>query len=299
MWKNWLTYSKGERNGLIILLFLICVAALLPSVYRVFSRHESRLANPADFYRIDSFFTALQYEPRVAKEKFNFSEAEKPVPLQPELFPFNPNTISVADLVKLGFSVRQAAVIESYRSKGGVFKSSTDFAKMYVVDEKMFQRLEPYIEIPASEPVAPIRETENERIADLIVIELNSTDTIELIKLRGIGRVYARRIVDYRQMLGGYTHVEQLKEIYKFPEGLLESLKPQLWVDTTKVRKMNLNLISYQELREHPYITEYQARAIVYYREKAGNIHSVDELQKHKLLDAYSFNRLKGYFAVN
>ena len=260
MWKNWLTYSKGERNGLIILLFLICVAALLPSVYRVFSRHESRLANPADFYRIDSFFTALQYEPRVAKEKFNFSEAESLCHSNPSLFPFNPNTISVADLVKLGFSVRQAAVIDSYRSKGGVFKSSADFAKMYVVDEKMFQRLEPYIEIPASEPVAPIREMENDRIADLIVIELNSTDTIELIKLKGIGRAYARRIVDYRQMLGGYTHVEQIKEIYKFPRACWNRSNRNFGSIPPRLLKMNLNLISYQELREQSHITEYQAR---------------------------------------
>jgi len=65
-----------------------------------------------------------------------------------------------------------------------------------------------------------------------------------------------------------------------------------------RVEKIDVNLVSYHDLRRHPYISEYQARAIVYYRETVGNIHSLEELKENKLLDAYSYNRLKGYLTV-
>jgi DNA uptake protein ComE-like DNA-binding protein len=299
MWKEWLNFSKGERNGLIILFLLVCFAAIYPYIHRTLFYEVSRLANPADFHRIDSFFTSLRYEPKSDRSYFSFVEEEKPIFAEPELFRFDPNTVSSSELVRLGFSSRQAAVIENFRNKGGIFRSPSDFAKMYVVDDIMFQRLEPYIEIPPkSVSIAEQKNFEDNKLRETLVVDLNTTDTIELIKLRGIGSGYARRIVAYRQMLGGYNSIDQLKEVYGFPAELIESLKPHLKVDTLRVEKIDVNLVSYHDLRRHPYISEYQARAIVYYRETVGNIHSLQELKENKLLDAYSYNRLKGYLTV-
>ncbi|MBR5064005.1 MAG: helix-hairpin-helix domain-containing protein, partial [Bacteroidales bacterium] len=65
-----------------------------------------------------------------------------------ESFRFNPNTVSVEDLQRLGFSEKQAQAIENYRQKGGRFRRKADFAKSYVVADSVFARLEPFIDLP-------------------------------------------------------------------------------------------------------------------------------------------------------
>ena len=112
---------------------------------------------------------------RAIAEKFE----KKP---EPETFPFDPNTVTHADLVRLGFSEKQAQVIENYRNKGGKYNSKRDFAKMYVVDSTTYARLEPYIKISK--------------------LNLNTADSLQLLGLRGIGPYYAHKILEYRQTTG-------------------------------------------------------------------------------------------------
>ena len=65
-----------------------------------------------------------------------------------ESFSFNPNTATVEELCRLGFSQKQAQSIENYRAKGGRFNRKEDFAKSFVVSDSIFRRLQPYIDIP-------------------------------------------------------------------------------------------------------------------------------------------------------
>ena len=110
-----------------------------------------------------------------------------------ESFPFNPNTVSVEELRRLGFSAKQAQAIENYRQKGGRFHRPADFAKSFVVADSVYRRLAPYIHIPR--------------------LDLNRADSTALLSLPGIGPFFAGKIVAYREQLGGYSHPEQLMEI--------------------------------------------------------------------------------------
>ena len=101
------------------------------------------------------------------------------------------------------------------------------------------------------------------------VIDLNAADTLELRKIPGIGRYYARRIIEYGNSLGGYVTTAQLGEI----EGLPDSVSNWFMVaDTFQVRKIMINEASLTELRAHPYMNFYMARAIVEYRRRNGKI---------------------------
>ncbi|MFO8021144.1 MAG: helix-hairpin-helix domain-containing protein [Perlabentimonas sp.] len=304
MIKNWLNYTRAERNGIILLVFIICMVALYPYFYKSFLFKTHIVIKPSTFYVVDSFFTSLtKVEKKVQKPVFSFADEESEQDAPIELFQFNPNTVSTAQLVKLGFSKGQAAVIENYRNSGGEFNTPEDFLQVYVVDSSMFQTLEPYITFPENETILADNNTEKEKKEDSkpepIKIELNSTDTLELTKLRGIGRGYARRIVAYRELLGGYYSTNQLEEVYGFPPDLLEKLSPQLYVDTLKISRININLTDYQNLKKHPYLTEHQARSIIYYRETIGNINKVIEIYDNKLVDKKTFNRIKYYLTLH
>ena len=162
-----------------------------------------------------------------------------------ESFCFNPNTVSVEDLCRLGFSQKQAQAIENYRIKGGRFRRKSDFADSYVVADSVYKRLEPYITIPLT--------------------DLNEADSAAFDALPGIGGWYAQKIIEHRNALGGYSDIEQLLDIYGFDREKFNALSDLVCVKSP-YRFMLWNLPA-DSLRRHPYIRNYEtANAIVLYR---------------------------------
>ena len=103
-----------------------------------------------------------------------------------ESFRFDPNTVSVEELCRLGFTPKQAQSIDNYRRKGGRFRRKSDFAKSYVVSDSIFRRLEPYIDIP--------------------LVDLNTADSAAFDALPGIGGWFAQKMLEHRKALGGYSY---------------------------------------------------------------------------------------------
>ena len=124
-------------------------------------------------------------------------------------------------------------------------------------------------------------------------IVLNTADTTALKTIPGIGPYFARKIVQYGERLGGYVSVEQLDEIEDFP---LES-KKYLVIQNAQPRKMNINHLSLNELKRHPYINYYQARAITDYRRLHGPIQSLDDLRLSNDFPQEAIDRLRPYVA--
>ena len=111
-------------------------------------------------------------------------------------------------------------------------------------------------------------------------MDLNRADSLDLQQLRGIGPSFASRIVKYRQLLGGYIRKEQLLEVYGMDSIRYAGIVEYLSIDSSLVRKVNLNTAGIKELMKHPYIEYYVAKTIVKYREKEGGITSIDSLRK-------------------
>lgn len=164
----------------------------------------------------------------------------------PESFHFNPNTATVEDFCRLGFTIKQAEAIDAYRKKGGRFRRKSDFAKSYVVSDSIYRRLENYIDIP--------------------LLDLNAADSAALDDLPGIGGWFASKIIEYRNSLGGYSSKEQLLEIYRFDQQKYDALADLVTVAEPYVYP--LWALPADSLRMHPYIRNYEtAKAIVMFRE--------------------------------
>ena len=164
----------------------------------------------------------------------------------PESFRFDPNTATVEDFCRLGFTPKQAESIHAYRQKGGRFHRKSDFAKSYVVSDSVYRRLEQYIDIP--------------------LLDLNDADSAALDALPGIGGWYASKIVEYRNSLGGYSCKEQLLEIYRFDQQKYDALKDLVTIKDPYVYP--LWSLPADSLRKHPYIRNYEtARSIVLFRD--------------------------------
>lgn len=206
------------------------------------------------------------------------SDARKPGRTY-ESFAFDPNTVSVADLQRLGLSERQAESIENYRSKGGRFRSKADFRKMYVVSDTLFARLEAYIEIPK--------------------LELNTADSAALVALRGIGPYYARKILDYRERLGGFVDAAQLLEIDGLDADRLAGFSEDVTVDAKKIRKIDLWHASDTVLARHPYIGAKGARSVLRYRQLYDSARwTLPDLAKERALLPENIEKLKKYIEI-
>lgn len=181
-------------------------------------------------------------------------------------FPFDPNTASVEELILLGFSPKQAASIDNYRTKGGRFRRKEDFAKSFVVSEETYARLEPYIDIPR--------------------LDINTADSAAFDALPGIGPYFAARMVKYRTELRGYSYPEQLMDIRNFDRDKFDALSDLITVGPGPAYP--LWSLPADSLRLHPYIKNINtARSIVFFREHNNPASwSVEALQKAGILKA-------------
>jgi competence ComEA-like helix-hairpin-helix protein len=164
-----------------------------------------------------------------------------------------------------------------YRNRGGKFKTADDFAKIYALSPEQFTELKPYISIPAEE-----KPTVEIAAASPVSVDLNAADTTQLQQVKGIYPSTARRIVAYRKRLGGFVAHAQLQEIKGISPETIERIKPFLIIDTTQIRKIELNRASVDFMRNHPYFNFYQAKAIYEYRRNKGKISSLAELKNIK-----------------
>ena len=124
-------------------------------------------------------------------------------------------------------------------------------------------------------------------------IEINGADTTLLMKIPGIGSYYASRIVRYRERLGGFASAQQLEEIDGLPESAIAYIK----IDNQQIRKLNLNKLTLNQLKKHPYLNFYQAKEICDYRRLKGPLHSIEDLKLLKDFPPDEIDRLKPYIS--
>lgn len=182
-----------------------------------------------------------------------------------ESFPFDPNTATLEDLQRLGFSLKQAQSILNYRQAGGRFHRPSDFAKSFVVADSVYRRLESFIRIPS--------------------LDINAADSTAFDQLPGIGPYYAAKMVEYREELQGYSFPEQLLDIWNFGQERLDGLIDLIEVGDSA--PYPLWTLSEEELQEHPYLDRHSAHAIILFRENSPKEQwTVENLLKAGILDA-------------
>lgn len=197
-------------------------------------------------------------------------------PARVESFVFDPNTVSVEDLCRLGFSRKQAESIDNYRRKGGRFRRKKDFARSFVVSDSIYRRLESYIDIP--------------------LVDLNLADSAALDALPGIGGWFASKIIEHRNVLGGFSHKEQLMDIYRFDKEKYDGLSDLVTVSPENVSPYPLWTLPADSLRKHPYIPDSEtAKAIVLFRENNGRDRwTVDNLREAGVISAETAEKISG-----
>ncbi len=364
--KDFFHYSRGERKGAVVLLILI---AVLLSWY--FVRGLFVQSSVTDFSKYHEDIEAFQ--------NYGFDESNEKVD-SIQYFSFNPNEIGVEEWMQLGFSEKQATSIEKYKNAGAVFKVKSDMKKLFMVDEKKYQVLEPFIDLPEKVATShdynyvkeksnstfvvvlktskvpiydgfqgvdslyytkrnqeywycilpfeteddaaeykeekdflqaeiqevnslkgfyPIKQKEQKVYEkELVVVDINTADTLEFSKIPGIGFGYAKRFIKYRNQLGGYVSIEQMKEIYKLPPEVIDDHLANFKLEDKTLSKININIAEVSELKKHPYITWNVANSIVQMRKVHGNYEQVADILKSDLINEELFLKIAPYLTT-
>ncbi|WP_294471830.1 helix-hairpin-helix domain-containing protein [uncultured Bacteroides sp.] len=303
MWKDFFYYTKTERQGIIVLVVLILGVYTSPWLIEFFSHPQEVDTTEQEEFEQDynKFVSSLR---EIKPQNRNYSKGSSLVYHSREinLSIFDPNTADSATFLSLGLPPWMAKNILRYRSKQGKFRRPEDFRKIYGLTEEQYQTLQPYIRIAESfQPKDTVQlltvQTQGIKKDTLFkyqpgtVISLNEADTTELKKIPGIGSGIARKIVNYRRKLGGFYQIEQLQEINL----KVELLRPWFSIDAKQIHLINLNKASVERMMNHPYIDFYQAKAIVEYRKRKGNLKSLKQLSLYEEFTSADFDRIAPY----
>ncbi len=129
-------------------------------------------------------------------------------------------------------------------------------------------------------------------------IELNTCDSAQLESLPGIGPVLSARIIKYRNLLGGFASVDQLKEVYGLPEETFKLISGRVTADSLQIKRININTAEFKQLIRLPYLDKYEVNAILKYRELKGRIRSLNELVDNKLVTREKYVKIRFYLKV-
>lgn len=309
MASDYLTFSRKEKVGIILILLVIFLVFLFPYI----STRTVNTISTTD----SAWISRIQNLERKTSDKMtDLAENEEDnrvyqydqrLSSQPHitLFYFNPNTLPAEDWKKLGLRDRTIKTILNYREKGGRFYKPEDLQKIYGLQKQEYERLAPYIRIESpgftktSAGKPDFLKTENPPVFRYAIIDINEADTTQFISLPGIGSRLAARIINFRDKLGGFYSIEQVGETYGVPDSTFQKIKPFLKLGNRHVQKININEATAAELSAHPYLTWQVAKAIVAYRNEHGRFSVLEELKKVMLVTEELFLKTVPYLTVN
>lgn len=309
--KDYFSFTRKERTGIVVVVAVITLLIILPFFFPYFIKKEktqaAKFAKEIAQLRLDTSSKKLytnkyddgyynDYTPSIKK----YDSKSKA-----ELFLFDPNTASVADWVRLGIKPHTAQTIQKYISKGGQFHKPDDIKKIWGLSPKDAERLIPYVSI--KEVKKEYLQYERKEYPDqknystkypVQKIDINLADTSQYVSLPGIGSKLSKRIIAFREKLGGFYSIDQVGETYFLPDSTFQKIKPYLILNSKAIKKMNINFASVDEMKSHPYIKYNIANAIFQYRQQHGSFNSVEEIKKIMTVTDDFYDKIFAYLTV-
>ena len=132
-----------------------------------------------------------------------------------------------------------------------------------------------------------------------LMFDLNDADSTDLVQLYNIGPTFARRIIRYRTLLGGFVDKGQLMEVYGMDSARYNDIIPHLYITPNSVTALDLNSATIDQLKRHPYLDYYQAKAIVRLRESSGPYDDIHEILEIPIIDQQTFTHIEPYLTCS
>ena len=281
--RKWFSFSKGERVAIISILAIILVLVLA-----CLFRPSRKSLSDDSLHNLDSLL-ALRQAAMEQQQQQQAEKAQEVAELHP--FPFNPNTITEEEWLQIGLTDRQVRNIMNYKAKGGKFYSKNDLGKLYTISEEEFAQLEPFIVLPEAQrntsyKSASKKKEEQKGVESkpaekkpIPIVDINTVDSTTLVELPQIGGYMASRVIEFREKLGGFVNLEQLRDVKGMDEARYNTIKPYIRIGEVETQKIDVNRADFKTLVHHPYLSYEQVKRIFNQREKRGMIKNWEQLE--------------------
>ena len=310
--KKFLSFTKKEKRG--ILFTMVIIVAIFVSAKYIYPLlvEEQNISQSNLSAATDSLL--LKNEEGSKKSYVNneynndegyqaYSKKTYNKTFTGTMFYFDPNTLDAAGWQKLGIKDKTIASMQNYLSKGGRFKEPGDLRKVWGLRDDEKERLIPYVRIAAvAQPTytnnyTPYEKKPYEKKV-IAPVDINAGDSAAFDALPGIGGGYSRRIINFRNRLGGFYKVEQIAETFGLPDSVFQKIKPLLKISGNDVKKLNVNTAKEEELKSHPYIRWQLAKVITEYKKQHGDFKTLQDLKKIMTIDEETYNKISPYLII-
>ena len=281
--------SKRNRRGLIWLLVISGTIAISPRVLSGLSSAQSPVITSEEAVQIHKEYVDKDRNKRAHVKKKLKSKFNKPGKS------FDPNLYQKEDWIKLGLSERQSDVVVNFAKRG--LYSNDDVQKIFVIPTELFELIKDSLFYPKKESFSKKNDWEKKE-KQVISVDLNLASQSDLESIPGIGPYFASKIIEYRTKLGGFVGKEQLIEVWNFDGEKYEGIKEFIVLNNLEISKININTATWEQLRNHPYISSPVANSIVKMRGQTPGYKEIDDIKRSKLIDEELFYKLKPYLTL-
>lgn len=282
--------SKRSKRGLLVLILASLGLIFFPRVYMFFQKEEAFVINSekiAEFERTHKKFEKRNYSNYYSKKKKYKAPVSK----------FNPNNYSLSDWMNLGLSEKQSVVVLKFTSRG--IYSEQDLKRIFVIPDILFELIRDSVVYPERFQNSPNQESFKKQAKQITLINLNTADTTEFIKIYGVGAFYAKQIIRYREKLGGFFKKEQLFEVWKMTPEAYDKIKDHVFISEKDVKRININSVTIEELKVHPYLKWNQANSIIKMRIQRNGFKNIEEIKESVLIDSETYEKLFPYLSLH
>ena len=281
--------SKRSKRGLLVLILASLGLIFFPRVYMFFQKEEALVINSeqiAEFERTHKKFEKRNYSNYYSKKKKYKAPDSK----------FNPNTYTLSDWINLGLSEKQSVVILKFTARG--IYTEEDLKRIFVIPDILFELIRDSVVYPQRFQNTPNQESFQKQVKQITQINLNTADTTEFMKIYGIGAFYAKQIIRYREKLGGYFTKEQLLEVWKMTPEAYDKIKDHIFISEKDVKRIDINSVTIEELKAHPYLNWNKANSIIKMRIQRNGFKNIEELKESVLIDTETYEKLFPYLSL-
>lgn len=272
--KSYFKFSQGQRLG-IFLLFSIIIALQTAYFFTDFSSFSNDSPEKEKWLSLQSQIDSMK------QGKRNYV---------PKIYPFNPNFITDYKGYKLGMSVPEIDRLLAFRKQNKYVNSAKEFQAVTQVSDSLLNVISPYFKFPDwvknKKQLKEYKNYPNTAFAKkekITIIDINQASQEDLIKIYGIGEAISLRILKFKENLGGFVSMEQMKDVWGLSPEVIENLNAHFKVlAAPEVKKVDINNASIKELSQFPYFNFQQAKQIVTFRSMHGDFKNVDDLTKIK-----------------
>jgi competence ComEA-like helix-hairpin-helix protein len=280
--------SKRTRRAMFIFVALLCLVSFLPRIIIYLFPDKPILITIEE----TKIFDSLKYTP-IKK----FEKKKKVYNAPPSKF--DPNSYTSKEWMYLGLTEKQANAVLKFGKYG--FYSNEQLEKVFVIPKEVFRLIQDSTFYPDKKHFFENKNAftkEEEVKSKIVLIEINQATEDELQSIKGIGPFFAKNIIKQREKLGGFTSKQQLLEVWQFTPEKLTEIESSIQVNPSYLKKININLATVEELKNHPYIRWNIANSIVKMRLQKGNFNSINDLLESKLITIEIFEKIKPYLTL-